>query len=927
MSEYSFKSAGVFTKEIDASQPSRTTPTGIPAGIISVANKGPAFVPTTFANYNEFKAIFGSSDGSKNGHLAMRQWLKNAGSAVFVRVLGAGDCKKKNANGTVTNAGFVVGSELVQSDGTIGSNPYATIDGPPGRTHFLGCFMSESVGSTYFSEAGTQTTSAAIPVLRGVVMVPSGVNAKLLDGSTYGISGSVDITGGKQYFTLKLDGHISTSKYPNEYLLSFDPNSPVYFANILNANPTELEAAGHYLYTNWDVYPQYASPKNPAVGSIAFLTTGSSTRNDYDSTNFESFESRFDHPKSPWVISQKFGGEIYDLFKIHALDDGESLASKVKISIKNISPSKSPVSEYGTFDLVVRRISDTDSAPVPLEIFSNLSLDPDSENYIERIIGDSRTYYDFDREEGSQKLTVDGNYPNRSAYIRVEMHANVEGKEVPPTSLPFGFRGYSYLNVGAGKVVGSNLTSLLQPPVPIRKNITLGTNNSKVVYTPLHWGVQFEANDNLAEPNKNLQSDNNVFSLLKYFPEHCEFLTDSNSDSKNNNLFTLENIEIVEGDDLKPDPNEWETAVYRRDGTLSGTVGTRFLKSTDLSDIRVSKYLKFSFSLQGGFGGVNIFDKEKAVLSNTAAIREMVDTAQKGPADTTVAAYRKAVDVISEKSDVDVQVVAIPGIREPGVTDYTLDAIENRYDAIYLMDIPEYNVENTVITSSVEVPSVLNTTSKFSSRNLDSSFGAAYYPDVVMVDPDTNVEVMAPASVAALGAFSLNDRMAHPWFAPAGYTRGALTDVSEVKVRLNRDNMDTLYTSNINPIAATPGQLSPTIQGQKTLLNRASSLDRVNVRRLMIELRRRVRNVANQIVFEPNRESTLAKFSSMVNPILSQIQAQAGVERYLVKIDTSTTTQADVENNTIRGKIFVQPTKSTEFISLSFVATNAGAII
>jgi phage tail sheath protein FI len=146
-------------------------------------------------------------------------------------------------------------------------------------------------------------------------------------------------------------------------------------------------------------------------------------------------------------------------------------------------------------------------------------------------------------------------------------------------------------------------------------------------------------------------------------------------------------------------------------------------------------------------------------------------------------------------------------------------------------------------------------------------------------------------------------------------------------VKLNRNNLDTLYSANINPITTVPASISPIVFGQKTLLARASALDRVNVRRLLIEIRRRVRQVSNSILFEPNREETLARFSGLVNPILEQIQSQQGIDRFKVRIDTSTTTQADVENNTIRGKIFVQPTRSIEFVSLDFVVTNAGAEI
>ena len=143
---------------------------------------------------------------------------------------------------------------------------------------------------------------------------------------------------------------------------------------------------------------------------------------------------------------------------------------------------------------------------------------------------------------------------------------------------------------------------------------------------------------------------------------------------------------------------------------------------------------------------------------------------------------------------------------------------------------------------------------------------------------------------------------------------------------LNRTNLDDLYDADINPLAKFPGK-SLSIWGQKTLMANASALDRVNVRRLLIDVRRKVRNVANTLLFEPNRAETLAKFSGLVNPILQSVQDAQGVDRFKVIIDATTTTQADVENNTIRGKIYLQPTRSVEFVALDFVVTNAGTTI
>jgi phage tail sheath protein FI len=136
--------------------------------------------------------------------------------------------------------------------------------------------------------------------------------------------------------------------------------------------------------------------------------------------------------------------------------------------------------------------------------------------------------------------------------------------------------------------------------------------------------------------------------------------------------------------------------------------------------------------------------------------------------------------------------------------------------------------------------------------------------------------------------------------------------------------MDALYENDINPLASFPSSPGTVVFGQKTLLAAQSALDRVNVRRLLIDIRRKVKAVGDVFLFEPNRESTLAAFSAAVEPILSRIQSQQGLERFQVQIDTSTTTQADIENNTVRGKIFLQPVRSVEFISLDFVVTNAG---
>ena len=285
-------------------------------------------------------------------------------------------------------------------------------------------------------------------------------------------------------------------------------------------------------------------------------------------------------------------------------------------------------------------------------------------------------------------------------------------------------------------------------------------------------------------------------------------------------------------------------------------------------------------------------------------------------------AYRRAVDVLSDKSATEFQLLALPGQRSPQVTDYAITACEDRFDAMLIMDIAQKDASGNLIESELTKPHVRQTISDFKARALDTSFAAAYFPDVLVRRPSDNAPIVVPPSVGMLGVMSRNDSIADPWFAPAGLNRGRL-NAFDSHVQMNRDLLDELYDQDINPIYVPAGRNGEVYAfGQKTLLQDSSALDRINVRRLLIDIRRKVKKVGEQLLFEPNRSSTLSRFSALVEPIMANVQQRRGVERYKVQIDTTTTTQNDIENNTIRGKIYLQPTKSVEFISLDFVVAN-----
>jgi hypothetical protein len=404
----------------------------------------------------------------------------------------------------------------------------------------------------------------------------------------------------------------------------------------------------------------------------------------------------------------------------------------------------------------------------------------------------------------------------------------------------------------------------------------------------------------------------------------------------NNNFFSLERIKVVTGSTAinnRADSTQWANAAYVRNGNISvdGVTKTRAFQVDDLRETGNRQFASFLFIAQGGFDGVNIFNADKTALTNDAIKREIDDTAnQGGTSGPTVAAYRKAVDIMGSKDDADITLLTIPGIRNSVITDYAISAIENRYDSLYLMDIEERDSYNVVLTGSYDGSqvSITNTVNSFSNRGLNTSFAAAYFPDINIPFGGTTTRV--PPSVGVLGSFAYNDRVSYPWFAPAGANRGVITTTGTAATQIKQGTLaDSIYDAHINPILdiTSNSDRKLVIYGQRTLLAKASALDRVNVRRLLIYLRRQVRAVSNQIIFEPNTAATLERFNSLVNPILASIRAKGGLDRYKVVIDSTTTTQADIENNTIRGKIFIQPTRSIEFIALSFELTNAGVTL
>lgn len=275
--------------------------------------------------------------------------------------------------------------------------------------------------------------------------------------------------------------------------------------------------------------------------------------------------------------------------------------------------------------------------------------------------------------------------------------------------------------------------------------------------------------------------------------------------------------------------------------------------------------------------------------------------------------YDNMINLLSNKDDYQFNVLLTPGLYDADYASQISTIItntQNRGDNIFILDPVKYNSTVSTVVSQA------------ASRN--TSYAAEYWPWCQIIDPETGNIVWVPASTVIAGVYAYNDSVSEPWFAPAGINRGGLSQVVRVEQKLSQASRDTLYTGKVNPIATFPGT-GVVVYGQKTLQTRASALDRVNVRRLLIALKSYISQVANNLVFEQNTIATRNQFLSQVNPYLTSVQQRQGLYAYKVIMDDSNNTPDIIDRNELIGQIYLQPTKTAEFIYLDFNVTPTGA--
>ena len=621
-------------------------------------------------------------------------------------------------------------------------------------------------------------------------------------------------------------------------------------------------------------YPVYVQYEN-ANASALFNNLGDVTM-ELASASSYAFAQGFQAAATPMITSQKIGTTAKNLFQFYTISHGTSVNTEVKVGIRNIRTAAEVADPngYGTFTIEVRRVNtanipnspyssnDTDRQPDIIETFNNVNLDPNSSKYIGRVIGDRYSTIDT-----AGNLIVNGDYPNMSRFIRVAVDAGVSNATNAKTLVPFGFRA---MNAPIPLMSGSlnlNATSYATSQVP----------SSSSYYSNNYFGFDFTNLNNL--------------NYLAPLPT-----TGSNTGS--NSDFYLGNV------------SQDAAAAFPTATPYSGSLETALTAGTFTTNVALSTR-KFIVGFQGGFDGTrpNLakFSGEDITAANTFGF----DCSGTGTSGTT--SYNKAFALLANTDYYDMNMLITPGIIDSlhsVVTSAARNLCETRQDTFYVMDSNELTDSVSQVVSQV--------------TTLDSNYTSTYWPWVRILNPAKNVPLWVPPSVVVPGVLAFNDAVAAPWYAPAGLTRGGLTSVSDTYMNLSQTMRDSLYEARVNPIANFPNE-GQVIWGQKTLQARPSALDRVNVRRLLITVKKFIASSTRYLVFEQNTDATRLRFLSIVNPYLDQVKAKQGIYQFKVIMDQSNNTADMIDQNILYGQILIQPTRTAEFIILDFNIQPTGA--
>ena len=940
-----FVSPGVYTSERDLSFITRNV--GVTTlGMVGETKIGPAFQPIFITNYGEFQSFFGGLDATvikDNGapkyelpYIA-KSYLSQSNQLFVTRVLGLSGYNAGLAWGialdaamdestvietatnvsyapllsyTATSAGTIVTivsteptiqnlideglltSQLaflgLASIGTTGNIPQtfyksgsvfygasfslavnATNEGLNGTSPITGTtsgLVTKFSGSSY-----SDVENQIVALLRSRGSVDSASQLPLFEvtGSTnIGFDSTVTSSVNDPLGLFSISG-TSTRQGAFEYTLSFDSTKTNKIDKVLGRNNDDGNTA---LFV--EEYFENLFKINNNLNKIRGIKQALVPY----ANEFSDYLQEYQPAITPWVVSELRGNKVLKLFRFTTISDGNAANEQFKISIVNIKP------DTKEFDVRIRTFDDTDASPLPLETFSKCVMDPASSNYIGRRIG-----------------TLDGVYKSKSAYVLIEIDDTTNNSD----AFPAGFVGY-----------------------PIRD---YQSNSNNTIVNP---DILYKTSYSIFEvPSKSYLGISNTVGIDADFfdykgipqtitPNVWTGLTNGFHMDSAASAVTIDNVKVVinsTGGTYSP--------IFKFD-TGAGQFRTEaaLLPGTPYEKLNTRK---FTFVPYGGFDGWDDYRTRRTntdrytingaygasgLLSGTFKNRTL--TSGDLGINSDYYAYLEGIWTFRNPEAVNINVFVTPGIDNWDNTNLVEAAIEmtemDRADSLYIMTTPDTSADGQILDVN-EVVDRLD-------GNYDSNYSCTYWPWIQVDDKENNVLIYMPPTRDVVRNIALTDNISYPWFAVAGVNRGDV-DAIQARAKLTLAGRDVLYENRINPIATFASD-GIKIWGNKTLQVKETALNRINVRRLLLQARKLVSAVGIRLLFEQNDTVVRNQFLSQVNPILDNIRSQRGLTDFRVVLSND---PEDFDKNQLVGQIFLKPTRALEFIQVEFIIMNTGA--
>lgn len=943
-----FVSPGVYTSEKDLTFVAQSI--GVTTlGLVGETLKGPAFEPILIKNYDEFRVFFGNTsilkDGANNPKYELpfvaKSYLQESNQLFVTRVLGLTGYKPYRTYGLSTLGGMVVTGETpTTTGGTLNPDTDVTITGSTFYTELSdkisidGSTITDYLVTNFADFTGTTDEDKWFVMGNVPDSATSGLTGTELISPLTGLLNDEN-TNGKEWYNMLYSNDLTkvyaylfvynSSSVFDVTRFSYDAYVNTDYEDIIVA---AIRSRGHYesqslirevtgtTMTVTNVDNLNVNPLGEFQISVTGYTGGAKTFNcsfDQTSSKFitkvlgndvfdrsytdfpiyvhenysnllknlydnglirglsttvslnldgNEFATEWKTAQSPYVVSEVRGNKVNDLFQVVTVSDGNTSNSEVKIMILNIDLDKVE------FDVVVRDFNDTDENMVVIERYSRCSMNPDLPGYIAKKIG-----------------TANGDFPLVSKTIMLNMADNH-----PTDAIPAGFRGFTVNDAFSTKTLGSVLY----------KNDYFSAGD--VIRYESDGTPVISNGDKVKKVSLGLSTQSGYIfdrDLFTYKGTSATGTTSGFHLSVNASGFTGNT----------PNGYEFETTEYDLEGTNKGLL-------TNIS------YRKFTFAAAGGFDGWDIYrnvrtNDDSYIFGKTTYTSNLITTgASGGVFNSTIGnsdyyAYLSGIQTFANPEAIDINVFTTPGINfidHSSLTQQAIDMIEtDRADSLYIISSKNRETSDEVIADLEAI-------------DVDSNYSATYWPWIQIRDSDSGTNIYVPPTCEVVRNIALTDNVTYPWFAVAGYSRGLVNSIKAYK-KLTLDERDDLYQARINPIA-TFSDTGTIIWGNKTLQVKESALDRINVRRLLLRARKLISAVAIRLLFEQNDEQVRNEFLRLVNPILEAIKTERGLTDFRVTVSND---PEDIDANTLRGKIYIKPTRALEFIDIEFVITPTGA--